>query len=144
MNKCICFVTFFALCVALAACSSNTKSEQQPYRKKIYLTEQDYLDDLGEQTYAERREAKPNAESNYVFNVIPETPKNVYLFDERVQPKIPGVPSDREYKNTKRLWEKPRRYTPQQYYGEGGVPDNSAASTESTADDSSGSSYDYE
>ena len=141
MNKCVHFVTFFALCITLAACSSNTQQDQQPYRKKIYLTEQDYLDDLGEQTYAERREAKPNAESNYVFNVVPETPKNVYFFDERVQPKLPGVPSDREYKTTKRLWEKPRRYTPDQYYGAGAVPGN--ADTENVSEDS-GSSYDYE
>ena len=142
MNKYIRLITLFAICATIAACSSSgTKEEQQPYRKKIYLTEQDYLDDLGKEAYAERREAKPNAESNYVFNVLPETPKNVYFFDERVQPKIPGVPSDRDYKNTKRLWEKPRRYSPEKYYGEGAVPGAEASSGNTTDQNNS---YDYE
>lgn len=133
------FAALLAVCMGLAACSSDSKknTQQEPYRKKIYLTEQDYLDDLSKQAAAERREAKPNAESNYVFNVLPETPKNVYFFDERVQPKIPGVPSEREYKNTKRLWQKPRRFSPQQYYG-----DSAAPAATSSGSDSGGSSYD--
>ena len=129
------FAVLFVLCGVAVACSGNknTAAQQEPYRKKIYLTEQDYLDDLSKETYAERREAKPNAESNYVFNVIPETPKNVYFFDEYVQPKIPGVPSDKEYRTTKRLWQKPRRYSPDQYYGS----DSSGSSAQGAGNDSS-------
>ena len=40
----------------------------------------------------------------------------MYFFDERQRPMVPGQPSERDYK-TKRLWEKPRRYSPQEYYG---------------------------
>ena len=134
MKQTICLFVLAALCVGISACSSNKKSEPV-YRKKIYLTEQDYLDDLGEKPYMERRQAKPNPESNYVFNVQPETQKNVYFFDERVRPMIPGVPTERDYKNTKRLWQKPRRYAPEQYYGEGGSSGDAAA--ENSDDNSS-------
>ena len=145
MIKHILFAVVLALCAGLTACNTNQKTAQQePYRKKIYLNEQDYLDDLSKEAAAERREAKPNAESNYVFNVIPETPKNVYFFDERVQPKIPGVPSERDYKNTKRLWEKPRRYTAQQYYGDSAAPASNNSNTDSSASSYEDNSYDYD
>ena len=136
MKHFICLLVLMGLCAAITACSSNKKSEPI-YRKKIYLTEQDYLDDLGEKPYMERRQAKPNPESNYVFNIQPETQKNVYFFDERVRPMVPGVPTDREYKNTKRLWNKPRRYAPEQYYGEESGGDNNAGASEDSS-----SSYD--
>lgn len=120
MKNYIRFAVVIALCAGLFACQSSSKKneKQEPYRKKIYLTEQDYLDDLDKNAQAERRQAKPNVESEYIFNVQPETQKNVYFFDERVRPLIPGEPSEREYKNTKRLWKKPKRYTPEQYYGD--------------------------
>lgn len=131
MKTFIHFIVLAAFCCAFAACASNKKTE--PYqRKKIYLTEQDYLDDLGEQAYQERREAKPNTESDYIFELQPETQKNVYFFDDRTRPMVPGEPGEREYKKTKRLWEKPRRYSPEQYYanqpagGTGGSSDNPA------------------
>ncbi|MBO7238719.1 MAG: hypothetical protein J6U96_05555 [Elusimicrobiaceae bacterium] len=145
MIKYLRFAVLLALCVGIMACQSNKKNtRQEPYRKKIYLTEQDYLDDLSKEAAAERREAKPNPESNYVFNVLPETPKNVYFFDERVQPKIPGVPSEREYKNTKRLWQKPRRFSPDQYYGDGGAPAASASNDSGSTSSSYEDSYDYD
>lgn len=126
-------------CFGLAACSSSqTKEEQPPYQRKIYLTEEDYLEDLDRQAYTERREAKPNVESEYIFDVQPDTQKNVYFFDDRTQPMVPGVPSERDYRKTKRLWEKPRRYSPDQYYG--GQP-AAAADTSSSTDTYSG--YDY-
>lgn len=131
MNRSIHFILSVVVCLGLAACAGNTKKQDENYtRKKIYLTEQDYLDDLDKQAYAERREAKPNVDSNYIFELQPETQKNVYFFDERTRPLIPGEPSEREYKKTKRLWERPKRYSPDQYYG------NQAAST-ATADTSS-------
>ena len=140
MIKYIYLTVGIALCMGIIACSSS-QNKQEPYRKKIYLTEQDYLDDLGQEAYAERREAKPNPESNYIFNVLPETDKNVYFFDERVQPKIPGIPSERDYKNTKRLWQKPRRYSPAQYYGESTDTGNNSSSGSSTYENNS---YDYD
>ena len=100
----------------LAACASEQK-EDTPNNRKIYLTEEDYMEDLSAQAAQERREAPPAAESEYIFNAVPETEKNVYFYDERQQPKVPGQPSDSDYKKEKRLWEKPKRYTPEQYYG---------------------------
>ncbi|WP_428065081.1 hypothetical protein [Candidatus Avelusimicrobium facis] len=137
-------IRLFVLAVlglGLAACAGNQTQEektQPPYQRKIYLTEQDYLDDLDKQAHAERREAKPNTESDYIFEVQPETQKNVYFFDERTRPMVPGEPSERDYKKTKRLWEKPRRYSPEQYYAN----QPPAAATDSSSDSSSGSDYD--
>lgn len=137
-------IRLFVLAVlglGLAACAGNQTQEektQPPYQRKIYLTEQDYLDDLDKQAHAERREAKPNTESDYIFEVQPETQKNVYFFDERTRPMVPGEPSERDYKKTKRLWEKPRRYSPEQYYAN----QPPAAATDSSSESSSGSDYD--
>ena len=103
-------------CATSRHCSQNC-DENETYHRKIYLTEQDYLDDLAEEAQAGRREAKPNTESDYIFNIQPDTQKNVYFFDEYLQPKIPLEPAARDYKTTKRLWEKPRRYSPAEYYG---------------------------
>lgn len=125
-----------AFCAALAGCASENKNKQ-PYQRKIYLTEEDYLEDLDRQAFAERREAKPNVESEYIFELQPETEKNVYFFDDRTRPMVPGVPSEREYRQTKRLWEKPRRYSPDQYYG--GQP--AAATTDTSYTDSSSDPY---
>ena len=134
MKNILHFVLCAALCLGSVACSSQSKKDTDSYnRKKIYLTEQDYLEDLDKQAYAERREAKPNTESNYIFEVQPETQKNVYFFDDRSQPMVPGEPSEREYTKTKRLWERPRRYSPEQYYGN---------QPQATTDEDSGSSYD--
>ncbi len=119
------------LCAGFLAACAHQKSQEEYARRKIYLTEQDYLDDLGEEAVKERREAAPLVESEYVFNVIPETDKGVYFFDERQRPKIPGQPSDAEYKREKRLWEKPKRYTPEEYYGMQGEDTSSESSSES-------------
>ncbi|MBR4592690.1 MAG: hypothetical protein IKO35_05725 [Elusimicrobiaceae bacterium] len=130
----------FFLCAALVtACSSNnTRSQEgeQSLTRKIYLTEQDYLDELGEEAEKERREAPPAAESEYIFNAVPETDKAIYFFDERQQPKVPGQPSAADYKKEKRLWQKPKRYTPEEYYGMQG--DSSSSETSSSEE-----SYDY-
>ncbi|MBR3898971.1 MAG: hypothetical protein IKJ44_01710 [Elusimicrobiaceae bacterium] len=122
------------ICLGFTACASKNaqKDDTTYYRKKIYLTEQDYLDDLEKDAYKERREAKPNTESNYIFEVQPETQKNVYFFDDRTRPMVPGEPGEREYKNTKRLWERPRRYSPEQYYGGQPAGGDTAATDYST------------
>ena len=110
---------------ALAACSNNKKEPQ----RKIYLTEDDYLQDLNREAQTERRAAAPNKESNYVFNMVPETEPNVYFFNQRLEPKVPDQPNDSEYKNEKRLWQKPKRYTPDEYYGMQGSQDSSSSSS---------------
>lgn len=116
------------LCAGIFAACANKKEPE----RKIYLTKDDYLQDLNRQANSERRAAAPNKESNYVFNVVPETEPNIYFFDERLQPKVPDQPNDSEYKNEKRLWQKPRRYTPDEYYG-----------MQPQEEKSSYSSYDY-
>lgn len=144
MKNLIHFLLCAVICLGLTACAGSSKKQDENYnRKKIYLTEEDYLEDLDKQAYAERREAKPNTESNYIFEIQPETQKNVYFFDDRTQPMVPGEPSERDYKKTKRLWERPRRYSPDEYYG--GQPAAAPAATEdnSSYDSYSSDGFDY-
>ena len=63
--------------------------------------------------------------------------KTIYFFDDRQQPKVPGQPSAADYKKEKRLWNKPKRYTPEEYYGMQG------SSETSTEDTSNSYGYDY-
>lgn len=108
-------LTILLLCAGvLAACNSASKQKEK-YHRKIYLTEQDYKEDLMPKPHEDRREAKPEIESEYLFRVKPE--KEIYFYDDRTRPLIPGEPNEREYKNTKRLHEKPKRYSPQAYHG---------------------------
>ena len=85
----------------LSACSS--KNRQQKPAKKIYLTQEDYQEDAYRAAEIDRREAQPNYESDYVFNVYPQTEPNIYFFDKHQQPKIPGEFSAKDYKNEKRI-----------------------------------------
>lgn len=138
--KTITKLVLFLLCAGiLAACASEQKEDPRANRK-IYLTEEDYLEELSAEAAKERREAPAGAESEYIFNAVPETDKNVYFFDERQQPKVPGAPTDSEYKKEKRLWEKPKRYTPEQYYGMQG---GDAGSTATASSSYSETEYDY-
>lgn len=122
----------------LSACNTNAQKREK-YNRKIYLTEQDYLDDLSPTAALERRETAPLVESEYIFNVGPEEDKTIYFFDDRQQPKVPGQPSEADYKKEKRLWQKPKRYTPEEYYGmQGG-----GEAEESASQDSNAYSYDY-
>ena len=102
-------LTVFLLCAGLlAACASNQRKAQ--YNRKIYLTEEDYLADLSPEAQKARREAPPVVESEYIFNLEPSPDeKNIYFYDDRQQPQVPGVPNDGAYKKEKRLWQKPKR-----------------------------------
>ena len=110
-------LTVFLLCAGLlAACTSNQRKAQ--YNRKIYLTEEDYLADLSPEAQKARREAPPVVESEYIFNLEPSPDeKNIYFYDDRQQPQVPGVPNDGDYKKEKRLWQKPKRYSTEKYYG---------------------------
>ena len=117
----------------MVACKSNTREiNGERYAKKIYLTKEDYMEDL-KQT-AQRRELQPNKESDYIFNVVPQVTEdtNIYFFNKRQEPIVPGEYSAQDYKNEKRLWKKPKRYTPEQYYGmqSGGGSDGGTGSEE--------------
>lgn len=132
MKKLTFVLPVFALAGLLAACASKpTQEPSERYAKKIYLTKEDYLEDLGNTAAQERRELAPNVESEYIFNVVPPTPENtnIYFFDKRQQPKVPGQYTAKDYKNEKRLWKKPRRYTPEEYYGMQGDSNSSETSS---------------
>ena len=136
--KTIAKLLVFVLCAGfITACNTNAQKKEK-YNRKIYLTEEDYLEDLSTEAANERRETPPLVESEYIFNSTPETDKAIYFFDERQQPKVPGQPGDADYKREKRLWEKPKRYTPDEYYGMqgGGEGSDKGGSSEN-------SSYDY-
>ncbi len=137
------FILFVCGVAVLAACASGPKEDPRENRK-IYLTEEDYLEELGREAAKERREAPPAVESEYIFNAVPETNKDVYFFDERQQPKVPGQPSDADYKREKRLWNKPKRYTPEQYYGMQGDGGNSSSSSSSSSSSYDDNNYDYD
>ena len=121
MKKRIFLITLCGLAGLLGACNSslNTQEDSERYAKKIYLTKEDYMEDLGNAASAERRDLQPNVESKYIFNVTPQNTDDptVYFFDKHQQPKVPGEYTANDYKNEKRLWTKPKRYTPEQYYG---------------------------
>ncbi len=132
MKKATGWILFISVtCGLLAACSSQ--NPRQRTAKKLYITQEDYLEDARNAAELERREAQPNYESDYLFNAYPQTDPNIYFFDKRQQPKMPGEFSAKEYKSEKRLWTKPKRYTPEEYYGMQGDSSNTTATTEESA-----------
>ncbi len=137
MKQAFCLLVSCVFCLGvLTACSS--KNRQQKPAKKIYLTKEDYQEDAAHAAEIERREAQPNYESDYIFNAYPQTDPNVYFFDKRQQPKIPGEYAAKDYKNEKRLWKKPKRYTPDEYYGmQQGPSENTTTAQSSDYEESS-------
>ena len=62
----------FVLCAGfLTACNTNEKRKEK-YNRKIYLTEEDYLEDLSKDAVKERRETPPNVESEYILSSLDE------------------------------------------------------------------------
>lgn len=118
MKKMVLLLAVLGVVAVMAGCSkSNQKTERSA--KKIYLTKEDYMEDLKPGAEWDRRELQPNKESEYIFNVVPKTDKDAatYFFDKHQNPKVPGEYTAQDYKNEKRLWKKPKRYSPEQYYG---------------------------
>lgn len=72
-----------------------------------FQTEDDRAAQVAIAAQQERRARAPIVESNYLFQIIP--PANVYSYDEygRVWD---DSPQDKNYKEEKRLWAKPKRY----------------------------------
>lgn len=58
------------------------------------------MEDLNHAAQIDRREAQPNTESNYLFNTVPQATAdpNIYFFDKRQQPKVPGEYSPKTIK----------------------------------------------
>lgn len=120
MKKWIPVLVLAAIANLLVACASQQNKElSERHAKKIYLTKEDYLEDLAASAGTERRDLPPSVESEYIFNVIPQNSEDtpIYFFDKHQQPKVPGEYTADDYKGEKRLWTKPRRFTPEQYYG---------------------------
>lgn len=139
MKKYFQIVSLLLCALVPLACQSHEQKREKYATRKIYLTQEDYINDLSKSAAAERRETPPNVESEYVFNAKPETEKEVYFFDHRQQPKVPGQPSASDYKKEKRLWTKPKRYSPEQYYG-----GQEAPAGDSSGGSSSETSYSYD
>lgn len=97
--------------------------EQQPVPSRQELaampnnlqTDEERAAEVAAQAQAERRGEPPLIESNYIFRVKPA--KSVYSYDQHNQV-WKDERSSREYKETKRLWEKPKKYAANQYYKE--------------------------
>lgn len=99
---------------------SREQMESMP--KDNLQTAEDRAADVALEAQAERRGEPPLLESNYIFKV--KQNKGVYSYDQHNQVWT-DQRSAREYKETKRLWEKPKKYDASKYYGE-----SSASSSE--------------
>ncbi len=92
---------------------SREQMESMP--KNSLQTADDRAADVALEAQAERRGEPPLLESNYIFKV--KQNKGVYSYDQHNQVWT-DQRSAREYKETKRLWEKPKKYDASKYYGE--------------------------
>ncbi len=89
--------------------------EQMESMPNNLQTAEDRAADVALEAQAERRGEPPLLESNYIFKV--KQNKGVYSYDQHNQVWT-DQRSAREYKETKRLWEKPKKYDASKYYGE--------------------------
>ena len=80
-------------------------------------TEAERAAQVAAESQAERRGEPPLIESNYIFKV--QQHKGVYSYDQHNQVWT-DQRSAREYKETKRLWEKPKKYAASTYYASSG------------------------
>ena len=144
-------LTFFGACIAETApqqsqtkVSGPSRTQEQtfieqykelekepvPTREELALQESEdvltYPGDRQAEVYleaqAERRGEAPIIESNYIFKVKQD--KSVYSYDKHNQVWT-DQRSNSEYKETKRLWSKPKRYDAATYYEENGNLDES-------------------
>lgn len=95
--------------------------------------EADRAMEVSAEAQRERRGVAPLVESNYIFRVMPD--KGTYSFDEYNQVWT-DEPKLADYKNTKRLWKKPRAFKPEEV--------ESDASASASSDTSSEDQYLYE
>ena len=119
-------ILLVALLTAFAAgCSDNSgRIKEKTFAQQIAELEKEGAqprpgDEIALQTAAEReaevalaaqkerRAQPPLIESNYIFQVMPD--RGVYSFDEYNQVWT-GAPQEKDYKDEKRLWTKPKRH----------------------------------
>ncbi|GHT40361.1 hypothetical protein FACS189437_05820 [Bacteroidia bacterium] len=97
----ILFLPVFALC----ACYSS--GSRPAHGKPLYIKEGEYEEAVNSSAESERRAAAPIVESDYIFRIQPQ---NSFYYDERSKPLEEPVIRASDYKNTKRLWTRPKRY----------------------------------
>lgn len=105
-------VVIFSLLLIVGCASSTHKEERIETPETIYLAEDIDESEQSKLTEMEKTRSGPVKESEYIFDIYSDEKISVYKFDEYNQPKIPGVPIEKEYKTDKRLWEKPERFKP--------------------------------
>lgn len=91
---------------------SSTTPYEEAANTSIFQSEVDRQRDIEIAAQKERRAETPLVESDYIFRVMPD--KGTYMFDEYNQV-ITDDPKTADYKEAKRLWKKPKRYTPEVY-----------------------------
>lgn len=94
---------------------------------KRAMSEGDRMAALAQEAQKERRAAKA-MESDYYFQVYPGR-KESYSFNEYNEVWSDGYPLN-AYKETQRLWKKPKRYKPEEYVG---IPDDGMVTEEAVA-----------
>jgi hypothetical protein len=117
------FAAFFAGCAANSNGSLKEKSFAEQYAALenepvpptqpadgalTFQTPEERARQVEIDSQRERRAQAPLVESNYIFRVMPDR-KNVYSYDEYNQVWT-DEPKVKDYKETKRLWNKPKRY----------------------------------
>jgi len=90
-----------------AALEKQPLQATKPSNLDLDKNETDYMKEREAAAQSERRAQPPLVESNYIFNVMPD--KGTYSFDEYNQVWT-GERRLNEYKETKRLWNKPKRF----------------------------------
>lgn len=131
---------------ALEKEDKNTELDYYNYRQdmknnKEFMSEGDRFATTQIEAQKERRAIKPTVESNYLFEVYPDH-NNTYTFDEYNQVWTDAPPL-KTYKQTPRLWKKPKRLSPTKYSGESDLASdvNAEADTGTNADTDH---YEYE
>ena len=94
---------------------------------KRIMSEGDRMAAVAEEAQKERR-AKTMVESDYYFQVYPGR-KESYSYNEYNEVWSDGYPLN-AYKETERLWKKPKRYKPEDYAG---IPDDGMVTEQAVA-----------
>ncbi len=95
---------------------------------KRFMTEGDRFAAVQIEAQQERRAANKVVASNYFFEVYPDK-KGTYSYNQYNEVWSDAYPKN-AYKETKRLWEKPKKIAPADYTG---IPDDGAVTEEAIA-----------
>ena len=134
-------------CISMEGYSTSFEKEyKQLERETKYYTEKDFYDAdkrsaddkramnegdrmaaVAEEAQKERR-AKTVVESDYYFQIYPGN-QGSYSYNEYNEVWSDGYPLN-NYKETKRLWKKPKKYKPEEYIG---IPDDGMVTEQAIA-----------